>query len=161
MLVFVNSVSTLLVTKSPLGTPGLESTGLEKPAERESVFSNNASKSTGPDSSDCIFFWSSHCGQGDSTANGPVIPTPCWAGRVVGTPWTTWIENMNQKLKALTKHKRNRCWPDTHYRWPLQLFMHQHAIAITGEGRVCRTWEDMDEEKSCFYLWEGKSGTIR
>lgn len=30
MLVFVNSVSTLLVTKSPLGTPGLESTGLEK-----------------------------------------------------------------------------------------------------------------------------------
>lgn len=74
MLVFVNSVSTLLVTKSPLATPGLESTGLEKPVERENVFSNNASKSTGPDSSDCIFFWSSHCGQGDSTANGPVIP---------------------------------------------------------------------------------------
>lgn len=94
--------------KSPLAMPGLESTGLEKTVERESVFSNKARKSSGLEPSDCIF-WSNHCGQGDSIANGPVIP--CSLSSSVGGQHPLNHMNWQHELKFQgISHKTKEKW---------------------------------------------------
>lgn len=124
------SVSALLVAKLPPATPGIYSTSLAKPVEKESLFSNNSSKSTRLDSSGLWYVSRSEPSpwSGDGIANGPVLsPNPKQEG------WSAPLKPRELKTRtknqgALTKEKRNGGRPHKNCRCPLLRHIHRCAI---------------------------------